>query len=191
MAAGVMARKTSFYYSFLVLPADQRRAIVAVWDFCRAVDDAVDEIPAVTSPAAAGREAVEFWRGELRRCFEGQAPATAQGRALQPLIVRFSLPRQAFEDVIDGVAMDLDTTRYATFAELFEYCRRVASAVGLICIRIFGCANPRACDYALNLGVALQLTNILRDIKSDLDRGRVYLPLDDLSACGCSVDDLA
>ena len=184
-----MARKTSFYYSFLVLPAEQRQAIVAVWDFCRAVDDAVDENPAGTE--AAGREAVGFWRAELARCYDGSAPSTPQGQRLQPFISRFDLPRQAFEDVIDGVAMDLDTTRYQTFDDLFEYCRRVASAVGLICIRIFGCRSDRARDYALNLGVALQLTNILRDIPDDLARGRVYLPLDDLAAHGCTVDDLA
>ena len=87
--------------------------------------------------------------------------------------------------------MDLDTTRYQTFDDLLQYCRRVASAVGLICIRIFGCRNPGAREYALHLGVALQLTNILRDVKKDLERGRVYLPLDDLAACGCTVDDLA
>jgi phytoene synthase len=184
-----MARKTSFYYSFLVLPAEQRQAILAVWDFCRVVDDAVDEAPAAPD-ALAGPAAVAFWRAELARCFNGEAPSTAQGRALQPFITRFDLPRQAFEDVIDGVAMDLDTTRYTTFEDLFQYCRRVASAVGLICIRIFGCVNPRACDYALNLGVALQLTNILRDVRPDLDRGRLYLPLEDLSASGCTVDDL-
>ena len=155
-----MARKTSFYYSFLVLPAEQRRAIVAVWDFCRAVDDAVDE-PVRNLPS---REAVAFWRAELARCYAGAAPQTPQGRSLQPFVTALDLPRQAFEDVIDGVAMDLDTTRYQTFDDLFEYCRRVASAVGLICIRIFGCRNDRARDYALNLGVALQLTNILRDI---------------------------
>src|SRR5437763_4079982 len=182
-----MARKTSFYYSFLVLPADQRRAIEAVWDFCRAVDDAVDE-PAHDLPS---REAVGFWRQELARCYEGAAPHTPQGRGLQPFIRQLDLPRQAFEDVIDGVAMDLDTSRYQTFDHLFEYCRRVASAVGLICIRIFGCRHPKAADYALNLGVALQLTNILRDIPDDLTRGRVYLPLDDLVAHGCTVDDLA
>jgi len=186
-----MARKTSFYYSFLVLPAEQRRAIVAVWDFCRAVDDAVDEAPTVAPGLPTGPEAVTFWRAELARAFEGQTPATVQGRAVQPLIVPFDLPRQAFEDVIDGVAMDLDTARYATFADLFEYCRRVASAVGMICIRIFGCRNARATDYALNLGVALQLTNILRDVKSDLERGRVYLPLEDLTASGCTVADLS
>ena len=185
-----MARKTSFYYAFLVLPAGQRRAIIAAWDFCRAVDDAVDEGPA-TGAVPAGREAVAFWRAELARCYDGESPVTPQGRGLQPFIRDFDLPRQAFEDVIDGVAMDLDTTRYATFEELFQYCRRVASAVGLICIRIFGSSGARARDYALNLGVALQLTNILRDVKDDLERGRVYLPLEDLAACGCTVDDLA
>jgi 15-cis-phytoene synthase len=188
-----MARKTSFYYSFLVLPPEQRRAIVAVWDFCRAVDDAVDEDnePERAAGLPVGREAVAFWRAELARAFDGRTPSTTQGRALQPFIAPLDLPRQAFEDVIDGVAMDLDTTRYATFDDLFEYCRRVASAVGMICIRIFGCRNARASEYALNLGVALQLTNILRDVKSDLARGRVYLPLEDLAACGCTVEDLA
>jgi phytoene synthase len=184
-----MARNTSFYYSFLVLPPEQRRAIVAVWDFCRAVDDSVDEAPATGS--ASGREAVAFWRDELARAFDGATPTTGQGRRLQPFITPFALPRQAFEDVIDGVAMDLDTVRYRTFDDLLEYCRRVASAVGLICIRIFGCTGDRACEYAVNLGVALQLTNILRDVKDDLRRGRVYLPLDDLACAGCTVDDLA
>jgi 15-cis-phytoene synthase len=184
-----MARKTSFYYAFLVLPPEQRRAIIAVWDFCRAVDDAVDECPAEPG-AAASRDAVAFWRAELARCFDSTMPATLQGRRLQPFVRGFDLPRQAFEDVIDGVAMDLDTTRYRTFDELFEYCRRVASAVGLICIRIFGSRSDGARAYALNLGVALQLTNVVRDVKDDLQRGRVYLPLDDLAACGCTVDDL-
>jgi phytoene synthase len=186
-----MARKTSFYYSFLVLPAAQRQAIIAVWDFCRAVDDAVDEESGTAPGLPTGRGAVAFWRAELARAFDGGAPATPQGRRLQPFIAPFDLPRQAFEDVIDGVAMDLDTTRYQTFAELFEYCRRVASAVGMICIKVFRCRTSQARDYALHLGVALQLTNILRDVKDDLERGRVYLPLDDLRACGCTVDDLA
>jgi 15-cis-phytoene synthase len=181
----LMARQTSFYYAFLVLPAEQRKAIIAVWDFCRAVDDAVDE------GGHDAREAICFWRHELARCYEGAEPQTMQGRRLQPYISRFDLPRDGFADVIDGVAMDLDTTRYQTFEDLLEYCRRVASAVGLICIRIFGCRDPKARDYALNLGVALQLTNIVRDIKDDLRRGRVYLPLDDLAAAGCTVEDLA
>jgi phytoene synthase len=179
-----MARRTSFYYSFLVLPAAERRAIIAVWDFCRAVDDAVDE------PGGGGRDAVNRWREELARCYDGRPPATEQGRRLQPFIRQFDLPRAAFDDVIDGVAMDLDTTRYQTFDQLFEYCRRVASAVGLICIRIFGCRGVRAADYALNLGVALQLTNILRDVKDDLARGRVYLPLEDMAAAGSSIGEL-
>ena len=183
-----MSRKTSFYYSFLVLPAEQRRAIVAVWDFCRAVDDAVDELPSSAGPS--GAEGVIFWRGELARCYNGVAPVTEQGQKLQPFIARFDLPRAAFDDVIDGVAMDLDRAHYTTFDELFEYCRRVASAVGLICIRIFGCTGARAHEYALNLGVALQLTNILRDIKADLERGRMYLPQEDLAAVGCTVGDL-
>jgi len=181
-----MARKTSFYYSFLVLPAEERRAIVAVWDFCRAVDDAVDE-----GDGSTARQAVQCWRKELDRCFAGEKPETPQGQRLQPFINRFGLPRDAFEDVIDGVAMDLDHTRYQTFDDLFEYCRRVASAVGMICIRIFGCEDERSREYALQLGVALQLTNILRDIKDDLARGRVYLPLEDLAAYGCAVEHLA
>jgi phytoene synthase len=185
-----MARKTSFYYSFLVLPAEQRRAIVAVWDFCRAVDDAVDEVPVLESGLPSGREAVAFWRAELDRCYGGGEPTTSQARALRPLVRAFDLPRPALEDMIDGVAMDLDTTRYQRFEDLFQYCRRVASAVGLVCIRIFRCQDPRAAEYALNLGVALQLTNILRDIKGDLERGRVYLPLEDLAAHGCTIADL-
>jgi phytoene synthase len=184
-----MARKTSFYYSFLVLPRDQRRAIIAVWDFCRAVDDAVDEEEG--TGGLPPREAVRFWRDELARCYANEPPQTGQGRRLQPFIRQFALPREAFDDVIDGVAMDLDTSKYETFAELLEYCHRVASAVGIICIRIFGCRSPRSRDYALNLGVALQLTNIVRDVKSDLEHGRVYIPQEDLRAAGCSVADLA
>ena len=182
-----MARKTSFYYSFLVLPREQRRAIVAVWDFCRAVDDAVDDAP---GGAPEGRVAVRFWRAELARCYSGDVPETPQGKGLQPIIQSFDLPRRAFDDVIDGVEMDLDKTRYQTFDHLLQYCHRVASAVGMICIEIFGCRTPQARKYALNLGVALQLTNILRDIPDDLRRGRVYLPQEDLSAAGCTVSEL-
>jgi 15-cis-phytoene synthase len=184
-----MARKTSFYYSFLVLPAAERRAIIAVWDFCRAVDDAVDET-AQAEGLLTGREAVGFWRAELAACYSGGAVRTTQAERLKPFIAEFDLPRDAFEDVIDGVAMDLDPHPYESFDELFEYCRRVASAVGMICIRIFGCEDEQARDYALNLGVALQLTNILRDLRADLESGRVYLPLSDLTAFGCTVEDL-
>jgi phytoene synthase len=188
-----MARPTSFYYAFLVLPADQRHAIMTVWDFCRAVDDAVDEMPRLPparGPWANPQGAVDLWRRELAACFDGTTPATPQGRALKPVVTEFGLPRQAFEDVIDGVEMDLKCSRYRTFDDLREYCRRVASAVGIICIRIFGCTNPRSAEYAENLGIALQLTNILRDVRADLEKDRVYLPLEDLIAYGCSVADL-
>lgn len=180
-----MARDTSFYYSFLVLPADQRQAIGAVWDFCRAVDDAVDEAPADKSAAE-----VQRWREEVARCFDGRAPSTAQGRALQPLIAAFGLPRPAFEALVEGVEMDVAGRRYQTFEDLYEYCIRVASAVGLMCVRIFGCQDPGSRQYAIDLGVALQLTNILRDVPGDLARGRVYLPSQDLARFGVSEGDL-
>jgi phytoene synthase len=180
-----MSRDTSFYYSFLVLPAAQRRAIVAVWDFCRAVDDAVDEAP---EDRRAAR--VRDWREELARCFDGGAPATPQGAALQPLIPAFGLPRSAFDALIEGVEMDLHTSRYATFADLYEYCIRVASSVGLMCVAIFGCREEASKQYAIELGVALQLTNILRDVPGDLDRGRVYIPLEDFARFGCHEGDL-
>ena len=181
-----MARDTNFYYSFLVLPARKRDAIVAVWDFCRAVDDAVDEAATLEQGAAQIRE----WRAELERCFDGTAPATAQGARLQPFIREFKLPRPAFDALIEGVEMDLRTRRYDTFDELYQYCIRVASAVCLMCVEIFGYRNPGTRQYAVDLGVALQLTNILRDIPGDLERGRLYLPLEDLARHGCSEDDL-
>ena len=143
-----MGRDTSFYYSFLVLPAAQRRAIVAVWDFCRAVDDAVDEAPQDLREAQ-----VRTWREELARCFDGATPETGEGRALQPLIGPFNLPRTAFESLIEGVEMDLNTSRYATFADLYEYCIRVASSVGLMCVEIFGCREAESRQYAVDLGV--------------------------------------
>ena len=180
-----MARDTSFYYSFLVLPADKRRAVVAVWDFCRAVDDAADEAEGDQASAE-----VALWRAELARCFDGETPHTPQGRALQPLIATFNLPRAAFEALIEGVEMDLHTCRYATFADLYEYCIRVASAVGLMCVEIFGCTDPASRQYAIDLGVALQLTNILRDVPGDLERGRVYIPTEDMVRFGCGDGDL-
>jgi phytoene synthase len=179
-----VARDTSFYYSFLVLPQAKRDAIVAVWDFCRAVDDTVDE-PGQVPPA----EALASWRQELARCYEG-TPETRQGRSLQPFIQQFNLPRQPFSDLIDGVEMDVSTCRYATFPALYEYCWRVASTVGLICIEIFGCTRPESKEYAINLGVGLQLTNIVRDIATDLERGRIYLPQDDLARFDVSEADL-
>ena len=179
-----MARDTNFYYSFLVLPARKRQAIIAVWDFCRAVDDAVDEA------RGSAETELQRWRDELARCFDRAQPRTRQGQALQPFIAGFNLPRSAFEALIDGVEMDVHAARYATFPDLYEYCIRVASAVGLICVEIFGYDNPGARQYAIDLGVALQLTNILRDIPEDLARGRLYLPLEDLARFGCTEDDL-
>jgi phytoene synthase len=182
-----VGRDTSFYYSFLVLPSAQREAIVTVWDACRAIDDAVDE--AADRPQAERQ--IAFWREEIARVFDGGAPASSQGRALQPVARAFDLPRRAFEDLIDGVEMDLGHRRYETFADLREYCWRVASTVGLICLNIFGCRHPGGREYAMQLGLALQLTNIVRDVKGDLDQGRVYLPQDELRRFGCSEGDLA
>ena len=213
----VMSRDTSFYYSFLVLPPRKRRAIIAVWDFCRAVDDAVDE--AVDRPvldaeqgaageaaarvagaasSASAAAALSKWRAELKACFEGGiggdpdrgGPSTTQGRALQPYIREFDLPRAPFDDLIDGVAMDLEHARYPTFDALAEYCRRVASTVGLICIEIFGYRDPATRAYAVNLGIALQLTNIIRDVNADLRQGRIYLPVEDLVRFGVTEEML-
>ena len=186
-----MARDTNFYYSFLVLPAEKRRGIIAVWDFCRAVDDAVDEAPAgAGSRDAAARERIAWWRCELARCFDGGTPESPQGQRPVPFIAEFDLPRAPFDALVEGVEMDLGTRRYETFAELYEYCIRVASAVGLICLNIFGARDPGARQYAIDLGVALQLTNILRDIPGDMAQGRLYVPLDDLRRYGCTEADL-
>jgi phytoene synthase len=182
-----MARDTNFYYSFLVLPPDKRKAIVATWDFCRAVDDAVDE---AEGPGAA-KDEIARWRAELAAAFEGRGTETRQAGALVPLIGQFNLPRAAFESLIEGVEMDLGARRYETFEDLYEYCIRVASSVGLICLEIFGYDDPRSRQYAIDLGVALQLTNILRDVPEDLRRGRVYIPQQDLRLHGCSEEDLA
>jgi phytoene synthase len=180
-------RDTSFYYSFLVLPAAKRKAIVAVWDFCRAVDDAVDEVAPESHRGTLMTEesrtlaaaSLAAWRDELKEVYDG-TPTTPQGQALQPFVRRFNLPQLQFEALIDGVEMDLSYHRYPNFETLLQYCHRVASSVGLICVEIFGYRHPGARDYAVSLGVALQLTNIIRDVAVDLEKGRVYLPLDDM-----------
>jgi phytoene synthase len=181
-----VSRDTSFYYSFLVLPAAERDAIVTVWDACRAIDDAVDE---AASPADAANQ-LRFWRSEIVRVFDGGRPESPQGAALQPVAARYALPRRAFEDLVDGVQMDLEHTRYATFDDLREYCWRVASTVGIICLHIFGCRHPGGRDYAMKLGLALQLTNITRDVGTDLARGRISLPQDEMARTGCTEADL-
>jgi phytoene synthase len=181
-----MSRDTNFYYSFLVLTPAKRRAIVAVWDFCRAVDDVVDEVPADTEvERAQAFEALAGWRRELDACFTG-TPATPQGRALQPFCRNFKLPRRPFEDLMDGVSLDVGFRRFRTFNELYQYCYKVASTVGLICVEIFGCREAASRDYAVDLGVALQLTNILRDVPTDLARNRLYVPTEDLTRFGCT-----
>ena len=182
-----MSRDTSFYYSFLVLPPRKRSAILAVWDFCRAVDDAVDEAP----DGVAAHARIGLWRDELTAVYAtGCDPHTPQGRALQPYVAEFNLPRDAFEDLIEGVEMDLGRVRYETFAELADYCRHVASAVGLVCVEIFGYQDAAARTYAVELGIALQLTNIIRDVSADLNKGRLYLPSEDLARFGVTEQHL-
>jgi phytoene synthase len=183
-----MPRDTNFSFSFLALSAPRRAAILAVWDFCRAVDDEVDEGEGRTP--AERRDGLQRWRDEIAAWFEGGQPRTAQGRALVPHVEAFTLPRSPFEQLVDGCEMDVEPTRFATFCDLRGYCYRVASTVGLICIEIFGYQNPATRQYAEELGLALQLTNILRDVPDDLARGRLYLPLDELAAHGVSENDL-
>ena len=192
-----MSRDTNFYYSFLVLPPRKRTAIIAVWDFCRAVDDAVDEVVPENEWAGglsdeARAKATESARRLARRGgrdVRGDAPHT-QGIGLQPYIREFNLPRARFDDLIDGVEMDLRQVRYETFTDLVEYCRRVASTVGLDLCRDLRLSKPGAREYAVNLGLALQLTNIIRDVRTDIVRGRIYLPTEDLRRFDVSEDNL-
>ena len=183
-----VARNTNFYYAFLSLSKPRREAIITLWDFCRAADDAVDLAPDERTGAAE----LERWRKEVAACFgEGDLlPQTDVGRRLVDVVRVFNLPRQPFQDLLDGIGMDLTHKRYETFTDLYRYCLRVASAVGLLSVEIFGCRSAAARDYAVELGVALQLTNILRDVPSDLARGRIYLPREDLQRLGVSEQDL-
>lgn len=176
--------RSSFYYAFILLPPERRRALHAVYAFCRFVDDIADD-EAIREPAQLLRR----WREELDRVYSG-VPTRALSRALADSARRFSIPRNLFEEIIAGVEMDLTRKRYATFEELRPYCYRVASALGLICIEIFSYRNPSAKIYAENLGLALQLTNILRDVREDAERGRIYLPLEDLARFGVSEDEI-
>jgi len=176
---------SNFYYSFLFLPKERREAMYAVYAFCREVDSMVDDPLAGSDP----RERLASRRAELAAVYEngGRSERAGHNSSASPVITclakhihRFSIPRVYFEDIVSGVEMDLTVTRYRTFEELATYCYRVASAVGLVCLRIFGTVRPESERYAINLGLAFQLTNILRDIKSDGARGRIYLPLEDL-----------
>ncbi|MCM8811538.1 MAG: squalene/phytoene synthase family protein [Candidatus Omnitrophica bacterium] len=171
-----------------VLPRPQREAMEVVYAFCRAVDDVVDKQagnPVVFDAEEAGRE-LDRWRGELHAGY----PTHPIAVALTQVIRDYRIPLSYFEDLIAGCRMDLVQRRYATFQELEVYCRHVASVVGLISIRVFGCRHQASEDYAVNLGIALQLTNILRDLKADLARGRVYLPQDELKRFGYTESDL-
>ena len=178
-------RAKNFYYAFLSLPARQRRAIYAVYAFCRGCDDYSDE------PMEPGRklELLEDYRQQLARSSRGE-PSGPVFVALHDASQRYHIPLEYFDEIINGVQMDLTISRYNSFEELHTYCYRVASVVGLISIQVFGYSAPQAREHAINLGVAMQLVNILRDVKEDAQRDRIYLPLSELEEFGYSEADL-
>jgi phytoene synthase len=183
--------RSNFYYAFLTLPRPRRDALYAVYAFCRTVDDIADLGQERGLDRPQMHDQLQRWRREVARCYE------AAGSLEEPIAQRlaqavrdFGIPREALEAIIDGVAMDLEGVRYETAEDLYPYCYRVASAVGLAAIEIFGYTDPRARDYAVNLGIALQLTNILRDVGTDAGAGRVYVPRADLRAFDVTEDDL-
>ena len=188
--------QSNFFYSFLFLPKPKRDAIIDVYSFCRAIDDIVDDIVeksgAGGAPNAYAEARIELnrWREELDNLYAGK-PTMPIAVKLRHVLERFPMPKEYFEEMINGCEMDLLRDRYETFDELHQYCYRVASITGLMCIEIFTYRSQSAKDYAVNLGVALQLTNILRDLKEDAARGRVYLPQEDLRRFGYSEGDLA
>ncbi|MEI7534887.1 MAG: presqualene diphosphate synthase HpnD [Verrucomicrobiae bacterium] len=163
--------------AFILLPREKRDAMSALYAFCRAVDDVADED---SVPTEKRRTELAAWRADIRRACENQEPEFILNQEFRPVIQRFKLPFALFDELIQGCEMDLDTLRYENDAQLELYCHRVASVVGLLSIEIFGYQNPACRDYAVYLGQALQLTNILRDVKNDADRGRIYLPLAEL-----------
>ena len=178
------ASSSNFYYAFMLLPAERRRALHAVYAFCRFIDDIADDEVIGDAVALLAR-----WREEVDRVYGG-TPTRAISRALADSARHFNIPREHFEEIIAGVEMDLTRKRYASFEELRLYCYRVASAVGLICIEIFGYTNPAARLYAEKLGIAFQLTNIMRDVKEDGARGRIYLPQEDLARFDVSEEEI-
>ncbi|MDX5363090.1 MAG: presqualene diphosphate synthase HpnD [Pseudazoarcus pumilus] len=179
------ASGSSFYYGFLCLPAPRRRAIMALYAFCREVDDVVDE----TGDADTARAELDEWRAEIARVFAG-TPQHPVGRALAEVVAEFRLPEELLLEIIDGMEMDLERNRYEDFSQLQLYCYRVASVVGLLSAEIFGHTDRRTLRYAHDLGLAFQLTNILRDVGDDARRGRIYLPQDELARFGVSEDDI-
>jgi 15-cis-phytoene synthase len=164
--------------AFILLPKARRDAMSVLYAFCREVDDVADEDQA---PVEKRREQLAAWREDVRRASENGAPQFAVNRELQPLIRQFHLPFGLFDELIQGCEMDLQTTRYENYEQLELYCYRVASVVGLLSIEIFGYRNAASRDYAIYLGKALQLTNILRDVRTDAERGRIYLPQSELA----------
>ena len=169
------ASGSSFYYAFLFLPPERRAAITAFYAYCREIDDVVDE---VSDPGIA-QSKLDWWRGEVRNAFAGQASHPAL-QALLPHSQTFGIEARHLLQVIEGCEMDLTQTRYLDFANLKQYCHLVAGVVGEVAANIFGQTDPRTTDYAHRLGLALQLTNIIRDVGEDAVRGRVYLPIEDL-----------
>ena len=176
---------SSFYYSFLFLPPERRRAITALYAFCREVDDAVDE----PSDPAVARATLAWWRGEVARLFAGdpQHPVT---RALAPMIEPFGITQARLHEIMDGMEMDLNQSRYLNFSGLQLYCHRVAGAVGALAAGIFGYRNEKTLEYAEKLGLAFQLTNIIRDVGEDARKNRIYLPLDELKEYGVAAADI-
>jgi phytoene synthase len=167
---------SSFYYSFLFLPPERRRAITALYAFCREVDDVVDE----TSDAQVAAAKLLWWRKEVDALFQGHAqhPVT---QALSPLAAKFGITRERLGDILDGMEMDLHHARYPDFASLRQYCYRVAGVVGILSASIFGYSNARTLEYAEALGIAFQLTNIVRDVGDDARMNRIYIPTEDLA----------
>jgi phytoene synthase len=181
--------KSNFYYAFLFLPRERREALEAVYAYCRLVDDVVDE----DVPAQQKLDGIAHWRKELDAVYGDATPTHPVSERLRAAVQRFGIRREDMEAVIDGCAMDIDKTRYESWDELRLYCYRVASAVGLMCVEIFGYtpAHQEAVRrYAVDLGIALQLTNILRDVAEDAQRGRIYLPADELKSYGVTAADL-
>lgn len=176
---------SSFYYAFLFLPPERRRAITALYAFCREVDDVVDD----NSDAGVAAKTLMWWRSEIQALYDGnpQHPVT---RALQPAITAYGLEQARFDEIIDGMEMDLRQTRYLDFPSLQRYCYHVAGVVGLLAARIFGFDNPQTLQYAETLGTAFQLTNIIRDVGEDARRNRIYLPMDELQRFGVSAADI-
>ena len=178
--------KSSFYYAFNLLPAEQRDAMNTVYAFCRETDDIVDE---GTVADEIKFEKLRKWRVELEKSLNGHSDYQLINK-LSKTIQHFNIPLEPFFDLLKGMEMDLQKKRYLTFNDLQTYCYHVASTVGLMCIEIFGYRHPSAKDFAINLGIALQLTNILRDIKKDAERGRIYLPKEDLEKFNYNESDI-